>query len=87
MESEQVQPVLLDAATIGVIRKIGAGLMKRLLLVVMLITALSGYFFLARTWWFPIDITQYYGHAIDRQFLITLVTTGIIFVAAQAALL
>jgi cytochrome c oxidase subunit 2 len=55
-------------------------------LVVILITALSGYFFLAKTWWFPVDITQYYGHAIDRQFVITLVATGIIFVAAQAAL-
>jgi cytochrome c oxidase subunit 2 len=55
-------------------------------LVVIIITALSGYFFLAKTWWFPVDITQYYGHAIDRQFMITLVTTGIIFVVAQAAL-
>jgi len=26
-------------------------------LVVILITFLSGYFFLAETWWFPVDIT------------------------------
>jgi hypothetical protein len=27
-------------------------------LVVVLITFLSGYFFLAKTWWFPVDITR-----------------------------
>ena len=57
-----------------------------LALVVIIITLLSGYFFLAKTWWFPIDITQTYGHAIDRQFTLTLVITGIIFVAAQVSL-
>jgi cytochrome c oxidase subunit 2 len=55
-------------------------------LVVVLITLVSGYFFLAKTWWFPVDITANYGHAIDHQFMLTLVITGIIFVVAQVAL-
>jgi len=55
-------------------------------LVVVLITLVSGYFFLAKTWWFPPDITANYGHAIDHQFMLTLVITGIIFVVAQVAL-
>ena len=54
-------------------------------LVVIMITLLSGYFFLAHTWWFPIDISAH-GAAIDHQFNVTLLITGIIFVAAQAAL-
>ena len=55
-------------------------------LVVVLITLLSGYFFWAKTWWFPVDITANYGHAIDHQFMLTLAITGIIFVVAQGAL-
>ena len=55
-------------------------------LVVVLITLLSGYFFLAKTWWFPVDITANYGHAIDHQFMLTLAITGTIFVVAQLAL-
>jgi cytochrome c oxidase subunit 2 len=55
-------------------------------LVVVLVTLLSGYFFLAKTWWFPVDITANYGHAIDRQFMLTLAITGTIFVVAQVAL-
>jgi len=55
-------------------------------LVVVLITFLSGYFFLAKTWWFPVDITANYGHAIDHQFMLTLAITGAIFVVAQLAL-
>ena len=56
-----------------------------LALVVMIITILSGYFFWAKTWWFPIDISTH-GAAIDHQFMVTLVITGIIFVLAQSAL-
>ncbi|MGB7591100.1 MAG: cytochrome c oxidase subunit II transmembrane domain-containing protein [Terriglobia bacterium] len=55
-------------------------------LVVILITCLSGYFFLAKTWWFPVHITANYGHAIDHQFMLTLAITGAIFVVAQLAL-
>ena len=54
-------------------------------LVVIIITMLSGYFFWAHTWWFPIDISKH-GAAIDHQFMLTLVITGIIFVAAQFSL-
>src|SRR3989304_7593756 len=56
-----------------------------LALVVMIITILSGYFFWAKTWWFPVDISTH-GAAIDHQFMVTLVITGIIFVLAQSAL-
>jgi hypothetical protein len=45
-------------------------------LVVILITCLSGYFFWAHTWWFPIDIANH-GPAIDHQFMLTLIITGI----------
>jgi cytochrome c oxidase subunit 2 len=54
-------------------------------LVVILITCLSGYFFWAHTWWFPIDIANH-GPAIDHQFMLTLIITGIIFFAAQFSL-
>jgi cytochrome c oxidase subunit 2 len=54
-------------------------------LVVILITLVSGYFFWAHTWWFPIDISTH-GAAIDHQFNLTLLITGIIFVAAQFSL-
>src|SRR5208283_3198183 len=54
-------------------------------LVVVIITVLSGYFFWAKTWWFPIDISTH-GAAIDHQFMLTLIITGIIFVAAQFSL-
>jgi cytochrome c oxidase subunit 2 len=54
-------------------------------LVVIVITLLSAYFFMAHTWWFPVDISRH-GAAIDHQFMLTLVITGIIFVVAQVAL-
>jgi cytochrome c oxidase assembly protein subunit 15 len=47
-------------------------------LLVIVIALLSGYFFWAHTWWFPIDISRH-GGAIDRQFMFTLSITGIIF--------
>jgi cytochrome c oxidase subunit 2 len=54
-------------------------------LAVIIITLLSGYFFWAHTWWFPIDISKH-GPAIDHQFMLTLIITGIIMVAAQVSL-
>src|SRR5208337_1941327 len=54
-------------------------------LVVVIITLVSGYFFMAHTWWFPIDISTH-GAAIDHQFMLTLIITGIIFLAAQFSL-
>lgn len=52
---------------------------------VVLITLISGYFFLAHTWWFPVGISTF-GKDIDHQFMLTLVVTGIIFVLAQVGL-
>jgi cytochrome c oxidase subunit 2 len=54
-------------------------------LVVIAITVLSGYFFIAHTWWFPVNISTH-GGAIDEQFRLTLIITGIIFVLAQFGL-
>lgn len=54
-------------------------------LAVIIITILSGYFFWAQTWWFPVSISTI-GPSIDRQFNLTLIFTGIIFVLAQVAL-
>lgn len=56
-----------------------------LLLLIWLITFLSTYFFAAKTWWLP------HGAAaaapwIDRQFALTFVLMGIVFVTAQVAL-
>src|SRR3972149_9498315 len=49
------------------------------------ITLLSAYFFAAKTWWLPPYISEY-GDAYDKHFMLTMVVTGIIFVAAQLAL-
>lgn len=54
-------------------------------LVVTLITVVSVVLFWARVWWFPVDISQH-GAAIDHQFIVTFIITGIIFVLAQLAL-
>lgn len=56
-----------------------------LALVVAVITLISVYFFLAHTWWLPVDISTH-GHAIDHQMNLTLIVTGIIFVLAQLGL-
>src|SRR3972149_3981169 len=54
-------------------------------LVVTLITVVSAALFWAHIWWFPPDIWVH-GHAIDQQFHLTLVVTGIIFILAQLGL-
>jgi len=54
-------------------------------LAVALITVVSVALFWARVWWFPPDISTH-GPAIDHQFMLTLVITGIIFVLAQLSL-
>lgn len=41
--------------------------------------------FFTRQWWMPEAITEY-GKAVDDQFMLTLVLTGVIFLAAQFAL-
>ena len=56
-----------------------------LLLVIWLITLVSSYFFYAHTWWMPAAASAA-GPAIDRQFDLTFVLMGIVFLAAQLGL-
>lgn len=54
-------------------------------LVVALITVVSVGLFWAQIWWFPVDISTH-GPSVDRQFMLTLIITGVIFVLAQSGL-
>ncbi len=54
-------------------------------LAIAAITLISSGIFWARVWWFPVDISVH-GPAIDRQFDVTLVVCGIIFLLAQLGL-
>jgi cytochrome c oxidase subunit II len=56
-----------------------------LLIVIWLITFISTYFFIAKTWWFPAGASAA-AAGIDHQFTTTLILMGIVFVAAQVAL-
>ena len=56
-----------------------------ILAVIWLITFVSTYFFIAKTWWLPHGASTSAGF-IDGQFALTYVLMGIIFVAAQVAL-
>jgi len=56
-----------------------------LLAVIWLITLVSTYFFVAKTWWLPHGASAAAGW-IDGQFALTYVVMGIIFLAAQLAL-
>jgi cytochrome c oxidase subunit II len=56
-----------------------------LLIVIWLITLLSTYFFLAKTWWLPVGASAI-APAIDHHFIITFILMGIVFVAAQLSL-
>jgi len=56
-----------------------------LLVVIWLITFASTYFFVAKTWWLPHGAAAA-APAIDRQFTITFILMGIVFVLAQCAL-
>ncbi len=49
------------------------------------ITLTSSAIFWARIWWFPVDISLH-GAAIDRQFTVTFIVCGIIFLFAQLGL-
>ncbi|MFB3917678.1 MAG: cytochrome c oxidase subunit II [Terriglobales bacterium] len=55
-----------------------------LLLVISLITIVSSYFFIAHTWWMQ-PLASLNG-GIDRQFNLTFVLMGIVFIAAQLGL-
>jgi cytochrome c oxidase subunit 2 len=53
--------------------------------IVWVLTVVICYFFIAKTWWFPLPINEH-GIAYDAQFSRTLVITGLIFFLAQFAL-
>jgi cytochrome c oxidase subunit II len=55
------------------------------LFIIWLITFASAYFFIAKTWWLPVGASAAAGF-IDRQFTITFILMGVVFVAAQLAL-
>lgn len=56
-----------------------------LLAIIWLITFLSTYFFIAKTWWLPHGAAQA-AQFIDHQFALTYIVMGVVFVAAQGAL-
>src|SRR5258708_33072726 len=56
-----------------------------LLAVIWLITFASTYFFIKHTWWLPVGASAA-AAGIDRQFNVTYILMGIVFVLAQGAL-
>jgi cytochrome c oxidase subunit II len=56
-----------------------------LLAVIWLITFVSTYFFIAKTWWLPVGVSAS-AAGIDRQFAFTYLVMGIVFVLAQCSL-
>src|SRR5260221_6696649 len=55
------------------------------LIIIWLITIISTYFFIAKTWWFPVGASAA-AAGIDHYFSVTLLLMGIVFVAAQGIL-
>src|SRR5215813_6650917 len=56
-----------------------------LLLVIWLITFISTYFFVAKTWWLPVGASEA-AAGIDHHFTVSYVLMGFVFVAAQVSL-
>jgi len=56
-----------------------------LMVLIWLITLVSTYFFVAKTWWLPVGASTATGF-IDRQFTLTFIIMGIVFLAAQLGL-
>jgi cytochrome c oxidase subunit II len=56
-----------------------------LLIVIWLITLVSTYFFIAKTWWLPVGASAA-AAGIDHHFTVTFILMGAVFVAAQLAL-
>jgi cytochrome c oxidase subunit II len=56
-----------------------------LMFLIWLITLVSTYFFVAKTWWLPVGASAAAGW-IDGQFAVTFVIMGIVFLAAQLGL-
>jgi len=54
-----------------------------LLVLIWVITLASTYFFVAKTWWLPVGAAASAGF-IDRQFTITFILMGIVFLAASS---
>ena len=52
---------------------------------IWLITLVSVVLTVGKYWWFP-ELASEHGAALDRQFMLTLVVTGIIFILAQVGL-
>jgi cytochrome c oxidase subunit 2 len=56
-----------------------------LLVIIWLITLVSSYFFVAKTWWLPVGASAA-AAGIDHHFATTYLLMGVVFVAAQLAL-
>src|SRR5580704_4832543 len=56
-----------------------------LLVIIWLITFISAYFFIAKTWWLPTGASAA-AAGIDHHFTITYILMGIVFVVAQVTL-
>jgi len=56
-----------------------------LLIVIWLITLISSYFFVAKTWWLPAGASTA-AAGMDHYFTVTFILMGIVFVAAQGLL-
>jgi len=56
-----------------------------LFVVIWLITLISSYFFIAKTWWLPVGASAS-AAGIDHHFFISYILMGTVFIAAQLAL-
>jgi cytochrome c oxidase subunit II len=56
-----------------------------LMVLIWLITLVSTYFFVAKTWWLPVGASAAAGW-IDGQFTLTFIIVGVVFLAAQLGL-
>ena len=56
-----------------------------LLVIIWLITLISTYFFVAKTWWLPLGASTA-AAGIDHHFATTYLLMGVVFVAAQITL-
>jgi cytochrome c oxidase subunit II len=63
----------------------GWGMGLALMVLIWLITLISTYFFVAKTWWLPVGAAASTTF-IDRQFTFTFIVMGIVFLAAQLGL-
>src|ERR1051325_3229299 len=61
---------------------IGGRMGLALLALIWLITLVSTYFFVAKTWWLPVGASAATGF-IDGQFTLTFILMGVVFLAAQ----